>query len=135
MPMIRSVVIDCLPASVARYVDDHAIVAVDVIRATTVAVTAVAAGRRCLVAATVPDAFAIRDRIIGNAVLAGELAGDMPPGFDANNSPAELARLGDVQRPLVMLSSSGTQLMLEVSRSVHALSSRASATSPRRPAT
>jgi hypothetical protein len=40
--MIRSVVIDCFPASVARYVDDHAIVAVDVIRATTVAVTAVA---------------------------------------------------------------------------------------------
>jgi len=116
--MTESVVIDCFPASVARYVDDHSIVAIDVIRATTMAVTAVAAGRRCLVAADLQDALAIRDRI-GNAVLAGELAGDMPPGFDMNNSPAELAQLGDVQRPLVMLSSSGTQLMLEASRSVH----------------
>jgi 2-phosphosulfolactate phosphatase len=116
--MTESVVIDCFPESVARYVDDHAIVAVDVIRATTLAVTAVAAGRRCLVAADLEDAFAIRDRI-GNAVLAGELGGDLPAGFDMNNSPAELAQRGDVERPLVMLSTSGTQLMLEASRSAH----------------
>ena len=32
----------------------------------------------------------------------------MPDGFDINNSPAELARRGDVHRPLVMLSSLGT---------------------------
>ena len=37
--MTETVVIDCFPSSVARYVDDHAIVAVDVIRATTMAVT------------------------------------------------------------------------------------------------
>jgi phosphosulfolactate phosphohydrolase-like enzyme len=36
-----------------------------------------------------------------------------------NISPVELAQLGDVQRPLVMLSSSGTQLMLVASRAVH----------------
>jgi 2-phosphosulfolactate phosphatase len=36
-----------------------------------------------------------------------------------NNSPARLAVRGDGQRPLVMLSSSGTQLMLEASRSAH----------------
>jgi 2-phosphosulfolactate phosphatase len=114
--MTEGVVIDCFPESVARYVDDHSIVAIDVIRATTLAVTAVAAGRRCLVAADLQDAFAIRDRI-GNAVLAGELGGDMPTGFDMNNSPAELAQRGDVPRPLVILSTSGTQLMLEASRS------------------
>lgn len=116
--MTESVVIDCFPESVARYVEDHSIVAIDVIRATTLAVTAVAAGRRCLVAADLQDAFAIRDRV-GNAVLAGELGGDMPPGFDMNNSPAELAQRGDVPRPLVMLSTSGTQLMLEAGRSAH----------------
>ena len=116
--MTETVVIDCFPESVARYVDDHAIVAIDVIRATTLAVTAVADGRRCLIATDLEDAFAIRDRI-GNAVLAGELGGDLPAGFDMNNSPAELARRGDVERPLVMLSTSGTQLMLEASRSAH----------------
>jgi 2-phosphosulfolactate phosphatase len=112
------VVIDCFPSSVARCVDDHAIVAVDVIRATTMAVTAVAAGRRCVAAANLHDAFALRDRI-GGALLAGELEGEMPDGFDMNNSPARLAVRGDGQRPLVMLSSSGTQLMLEASRSAH----------------
>jgi 2-phosphosulfolactate phosphatase len=116
--MVETVVIDCYPSSVAQYRDDHAIVAIDVIRATTMAVTAVATGRRCVVAANLPDAFAIRDRI-GDAVLAGELRGDMPDGFDLNNSPAELAARGDVRRPLVMLSTSGTGLMLEASRAAH----------------
>jgi 2-phosphosulfolactate phosphatase len=116
--MTETVVIDCFPSSVARYVEDHAIVAIDVIRATTMAVTAVAAGRRCLVSADLQDAFAIRDRI-GNAVLAGELGGDMPQGFDMNNSPAELALRGEVHRPLVMLSSLGTHLMLEAGRSAN----------------
>ena len=116
--MDETVVIDCFPSSVAQYRHDHVIVAIDVIRATTMAVTAVATGRRCVVAANLPDAFAIRDRI-GDAVLAGELRGDMPDGFDLNNSPAELAARADVHRPLVMLSTSGTELMLEAGRSAH----------------
>lgn len=110
--------IDCFPSNVARYADDHAIVAVDVFRATTMGVTAVALGRRCAVAADVDDAFLLRNRI-GGALLAGEAGGEMPEGFDMNNSPAELALRRDVQRPLVMLSSSGTKLMLEASRSPH----------------
>ena len=114
----RTVVIDCLSSSVATYRDEYAIVAVDVIRATTVAVTAVAAGRRCLVAADLQDAFAIRTRTAG-ALLAGEIAGDVPDGFDMSNSPADLVLRNDVDRPLIMLSSSGTQVMLEASRSVH----------------
>ncbi len=63
LPMNETVVIDCFPSSVAQYVDNHVIVAIDVIRATTMAVTAVASVRRCVVAADVKDAFAIRDRI------------------------------------------------------------------------
>jgi 2-phosphosulfolactate phosphatase len=116
--MGETVVIDCFPSSVARYVEDHAIVAIDVIRATTMAVTAVASGRRCLVAVDLQDAFATRDRI-GDAVLAGEIRGDMPAGFDLNNSPVALSLRTDVHRPLIMLSTSGTELMLEASRSEH----------------
>jgi 2-phosphosulfolactate phosphatase len=116
--MPESVVIDCFPSSAARYVADHTVVAVDVIRATTMAITAVAANRRCVVAASLDDAFALREQIDG-ALLAGELEGDVPDGFDMNNSPAHLAERGDIQRPLVMLSSSGTQLMLEASKSAH----------------
>jgi 2-phosphosulfolactate phosphatase len=113
-----SVVIDCFPSSAALYQDAYAIVAVDVIRATTLAVSAVATGRRCLVAASLEDAVALRDRL-GDALLAGELGGNMPHGFDMNNSPADLMERGDIDRPLVMLSSSGTDLMLAAGRSRH----------------
>lgn len=115
--MTKSVAIDCFPSSVARYIDDYAIAAVDVIRATTMAVTAVAGGRRCLAAADIDDAFALRDRL--GALLAGEIRGEMPEGFDMNNSPADLSARGDIDRPLVMLSTSGTSLMLDASRSAH----------------
>jgi 2-phosphosulfolactate phosphatase len=115
--MTESVVIDCFPSRVARYVDDYAIAAVDVIRATTMAVTAVAGGRRCLAAADIDDAITLRDRLGG--LLAGEVRGDMPEGFDMNNSPSDLAARGDIDRPLVMLSTSGTGLMLDASRSEH----------------
>jgi 2-phosphosulfolactate phosphatase len=37
----------------------------------------------------------------------------MPAGFDMNNSPAELATRSDTERPLVLLSSSGTRLLHE----------------------
>ncbi|MFB3916847.1 MAG: 2-phosphosulfolactate phosphatase [Terriglobales bacterium] len=112
--MKRSVVIDCFPSSVARYRHGYAVVAIDVIRATTVAITAIALGRRCFVAESLESAQHIAARL-REPLLAGELGGDMPAGFDMNNSPAELALRDDVHRPLVMLSSSGTQLMYEAS--------------------
>jgi 2-phosphosulfolactate phosphatase len=114
--MANTVIIDCFPSSVAQYCDKYAIVAIDVIRATTLAVTAVAEGRRCIAAVDLEESFQLRDKL-GNALLAGELGGEMPDGFDMNNSPAELAERNDRERPMVMLSSSGTQLMLEASKS------------------
>jgi len=87
-------------------------VVVDVIRATTLAVTATATGRRCIVASSPDEAIAIRDRL-GGGILAGELGGDLPDGFDMNNSPAELELRTDVDRPLIMVSTSGGPLMLE----------------------
>ena len=50
--MPKSVVIDYLPESARRYRSGWAIVAVDVIRATTTAITAAATGRRCFPAPT-----------------------------------------------------------------------------------
>lgn len=113
--MSRTVVIDCFPSSVDRYVADHAIVAIDVIRASTLVVTAVAGGRRCLLASDVRDALALRESI-GDAILAGELRGEMPDCFDMNNSPAELQLRGDVHRPVITVSTSGTELMLAAAK-------------------
>jgi 2-phosphosulfolactate phosphatase len=107
--MNRTFVIDALPERAARYRDTHAIVVVDVFRATTVIVTALACGHRVYPVATVDEAkqFAAQ---LKNPVLAGEQAGIKPPGFEIQNSPSAVALLGS-SNPIVLLSSAGTQLL------------------------
>jgi len=114
--MTRTVAIDCFPENVKNY-SDHAIVAVDVIRATTMAITAVACGRRCSPAATLEEATLLADRWKAqNPLLAGELGGSTPYGFEMTNTPAGIAQRDDIQRPLILLSTSGTVVIRE---SVH----------------
>lgn len=108
--MKRTVVIDFLPESALRYQAGWAVVAIDVIRATTTAVTAAACGRRCFPVPTVEAALAAA-AVLERPLLCGELGGNMPFGFDLTNSPAEVAALAEPARPLVLLSSSGTQLI------------------------
>lgn len=117
--MPGTVVIDSFPESAAAYQSRYAIVAVDVIRATTMAVTAVASGRRCFPVSTVQEAFSLAKRL-DHPVLAGELAGIMPAGFEMSNSPADLVLRTDTHRPLILLSSSGTQLIARA-RGAHAV--------------
>src|SRR5262249_22414811 len=107
-----TVVIDSFPARDGNYFDDYAVVAVDVIRASTTAVTAVVAGRRCFPVTSVESAFQMRKEI-PDCLLVGEVGGLQPEGFDLNNSPAQLALRSDHRRPVVLLSSSGTKLMVE----------------------
>ena len=110
--MTGRVAIDVFPESAATYRRTHAIVAVDVIRATTTAVTAAAAGRRCFPVPTIEAALAVA-AVLEAPLLAGELGGNMPFGFDMTNSPAEVHARGDTGRPMVLLSSSGTALIHE----------------------
>ena len=109
--MERRVCIDFLPESGLRYRAGWTVVAIDVIRATTMAITAAAMGRRCYPVASLDEAWQRAGSLL-DPLLAGELAGDMPEGFHLNNSPNELAARADTRRPLVMLSSSGTKLMV-----------------------
>ncbi len=113
--MRKIVVIDCLPENVLRYRHGYAVVAVDVVRATTTAITASATGRRCLPVPTVNAALQLASRL-SNPLLAGEQRGIMPPGFHLNNSPAQLIGRRDIERPLVLLSSSGTRLCCEAAK-------------------
>jgi 2-phosphosulfolactate phosphatase len=108
----KSVVIDYLPECVRAYRKEWAIVAVDVIRATTTAITAAATGRRCFPAPTIEAALALA-RKFDNPLLAGESGGKMPAAFEMDNSPAQLAGRTDTRRPLVLVSSSGTKVIDE----------------------
>jgi 2-phosphosulfolactate phosphatase len=107
--MSRSVVIRCYPEGVNRIPESHALAAIDVIRATTTAITAVVMGRRCYPAPTLKAANELA-ACLPEALLVGEVGGIMPAGFHLNNSPAELATRTDT-RPVILLSSSGTQVM------------------------
>src|SRR5260221_517894 len=108
--MEKRFVIEGPPERVERYRPGYAVVTIDVIRATTTAITAVATGRRCFPAPSLDGARRLAS-ILENPILAGELDGDMPTGFDMNNSPAELYLRSDISRPLVLLSSSGSKLI------------------------
>jgi 2-phosphosulfolactate phosphatase len=108
-----SVVIDCFPENVQHYRKGYAVVAIDVIRATTTAITAVASGRRCFFSPSIEGAIYLAAHL-DNPLLVGELGGNMPYGFDLNNSPAEIAARGDIVRPMILVSTSGTQLLRNV---------------------
>jgi 2-phosphosulfolactate phosphatase len=110
--MGKSVVIDYLPESVARYRREYAIVAVDVIRATTTAITAASMGRRCFPVPTIEAALALAEKL-DNALLGGESNGKMPEGFEMDNSPTQIVARTDVYRPLILVSSSGTRVIHE----------------------
>ena len=113
--MRKTVVIDCFPESAARYRNGYAVVVVDVVRATSTAVSAVATGRRCFVAATIDAARELTTKL-GNAFLVGEQKGIMPPGFELNNSPVELlARTAPLTVQSYCCPPSGTRLCCEAS--------------------
>ena len=112
---MRTVTIAAGPPAPAIGSDDTVIV-VDVIRSMTTAVTALAAGLRVFPVPSVEAAHRSARRL-GGALLVGERGGRRPDGFDLDNSPAAMARIGGGAwrggrvRPIVLLSSSGTPLL------------------------
>src|SRR5437763_8672169 len=108
----RTVVIDCFPEAAARFASSHSVVCIDVIRATTTAQTAVALGRRCFPVPSIEAAVPLAASL-DNPLLVGELGGSLPYGFHLNNSPARVAQREDVERPMILLSTSGTRLVAD----------------------
>jgi 2-phosphosulfolactate phosphatase len=107
--MSRSFTIQSLPEAASRLRSTHAVVAVDVFRATTTIVGALAQGRRVFPVSSEAQALEVAATLT-DPLLAGEVAGVRPASFAMNNSPAALDRTVD-RRPLVVLSSAGTRLL------------------------
>jgi len=111
-PAQKTVVIDFFNNDRLTFSDDITVVAVDVIRATSTAVTAVAQGRQCFPVSCVEEAMSLAEKL-PNPLLVGELGGNMPYGFHLQNSPAQLESRTDINRPMILLSSSGTRLITD----------------------
>jgi 2-phosphosulfolactate phosphatase len=87
-------------------------VVVDVLRATTTATQALAAGyRRVLCVDSLERA--LRMRAVGR-LLAGEQHGKRPPGFDLGNSPRDVAQ--DPAEELVLATTNGAPTIVEAAR-------------------
>src|ERR1700676_3394040 len=108
------VAIDCFHEHLAPVAADTAIVAVDVIRATTTAITAAALGWQVYPAGSIEAAVRLAADL-DRPILAGELGGVQPYGFDLQNSPTQMEALEEASRPIILLSTSGTRLMAEAS--------------------
>ncbi|MCK4507194.1 MAG: 2-phosphosulfolactate phosphatase [Desulfuromonadales bacterium] len=108
--MPGSFVIDAFPESASIYRNHYTIVAIDVIRATTTAVTALDLGHRLFAFATLEEA---RQMAAENpeALLVGEQKGVLPAGFHLTNSPYQLAGNISGTKTIILVSSSGTRLM------------------------
>src|SRR5688500_12993631 len=103
------------PALVAadRFAGGVAVV-IDVLRATTTLVHALAAGGACVrPCATVEEARELADRLpAGKVLLAGERDGRPLPGFDHGNSPREFTAARCAHLAVVMTTSNGTRALL-----------------------
>jgi 2-phosphosulfolactate phosphatase len=81
---------------------------IDVLRATTVVLTALEKGAsRVIPVAEVEEARGLRSRLPG-VLLAGERGGFAPEGFDYGNSPVELAEVELAGRTVVLTTTNGT---------------------------
>ena len=113
--MQKSIIIDSFPESALRYRDNYAIVVVDVFRFTTTVTTALNLGRRVYPVQNTDQAF-VKGSTLVNPMLVGEMGGNMPYDFDMTNSPAIIAERTNLSqqnhRPMVIVSSSGSQLLL-----------------------
>lgn len=111
-------VIDSLPGSAEKYRDNWTIVVIDVIRFTTTATTALALGRKVYPVRSVDDAYELAEQFV-NPLLAGELGGNVPYGFDVTNSPVQMVAHTQIPcgeytsagRPVILVSSSGAELL------------------------
>jgi 2-phosphosulfolactate phosphatase len=113
MPPTRQIDVYLLPALVDPVeLDGKAVVVIDVLRATTTIVHALAAGASEIAPCEeIGEARKIAGGLGGQAILSGEREGLPIPGFDLGNSPAEYTRERVAGKTLVFTTTNGTRAM------------------------
>ncbi|MGE5554339.1 MAG: 2-phosphosulfolactate phosphatase, partial [Betaproteobacteria bacterium] len=99
------------------------VVAIDVLRATTTAVTALANGARAILPVAKPEEGrqALTTFPPGQALLGGERYGKPLPGFDLGNSPAEYRPEVVAGKTVILTTTNGTQLLAKCGRAAEVL--------------
>jgi 2-phosphosulfolactate phosphatase len=100
------------PAAMAA----SAVLVIDVLRASTCIVTALANGCEAIVPVASPDEARRRAGAVAHALIAGERRGEPLEGFDLGNSPLEFTRGRVGGRIVVMTTSNGTRALVAARR-------------------
>lgn len=89
-------------------------VVIDVVRASTTIVTALAEGARAVLPVATPEEARARalEWPDGEALLGGERGGEPPPGFECGNSPAEYSGARVRGRTVIFTTTNGTRALL-----------------------
>jgi len=88
------------------------VLVIDVLRASTCIVTALANGCEAIVPVASPEEARRRAAEVSNALIAGERRGEPLAGFDLGNSPLEFTRGHVGGRTIVMTTSNGTRALV-----------------------
>jgi 2-phosphosulfolactate phosphatase len=114
MPAARKIDVYLLPALVEpSELTGKTVVVVDVLRATTTIIHALAAGATEVIPCLeVEEARRVAAEIRAAAILGGERGGQQIPGFDLGNSPAEYSREMVQGKTVVFTTTNGTRALL-----------------------
>jgi 2-phosphosulfolactate phosphatase len=98
----------------ANHVAGTTVLVIDVLRASTTIVTALAHGCRALIPVADPSEARQRAATLdgGEPLLVGERRGETIPGFDLGNSPVEMAEARLRGRTVLLTTSNGTRALL-----------------------
>ena len=112
--LIRQIDVYLLPALLSRRsLAGKIVVVIDVLRATTTIVHALAAGAKEVVPCLeVEEARRVAGELGSEAITGGERGGKQIPGFDLGNSPAEYSRERVAGKTVVFTTTNGTRAML-----------------------
>lgn len=88
------------------------VVALDVFRATSTMITALAQGSEIILPVSSEEEALAQKRLQPQALLGGERYGEQIPGFDLGNSPLEYQEELLREKPLIFMSTNGTKAIL-----------------------
>ncbi len=110
MPRLR---VGLIPALLEpESLDNHVVVVVDVLRATTTICMALAHGARQIIPTpSIDDAHRLRDERGSQTILGGERGGLIVEGFDQGNSPREYTKATVLDQTVVLCTTNGTVAM------------------------